>query len=139
MNSVYLYRGLNIITIIRKKYVWLYYFFAPLSSHTLVDFFPLPEAHVCWNRLKMDGISLFRRLGVGAKFDFKRFQSDAERLKVRKYWVISFFFLNLKVYSSFYEKEIDFSWVVIDIEWCEVIHVFFLDLLEQKLWHIFIS
>lgn len=30
----------------------------------------------------MDGISLFRRLGVGAKFDFKRFHSDAEKLKL---------------------------------------------------------
>ena len=30
----------------------------------------------------MDGLELFKKLGVGAKFDFKRFASDAERLKV---------------------------------------------------------
>ncbi|GAB1598038.1 probable ATP-dependent RNA helicase DDX52 [Argonauta hians] len=30
----------------------------------------------------MDGHSLFRLLGVGAKFDFKRFKSDAEKLKL---------------------------------------------------------
>ena len=30
----------------------------------------------------MDGLELFRKLGAGAKFNFKRFRSDAERLKV---------------------------------------------------------
>ena len=30
----------------------------------------------------MDAYDLFKRLGSGAKFDFKRFRSDAERLKV---------------------------------------------------------
>jgi len=32
----------------------------------------------------MDGLDLFRKLGVGAKFDLKRFRVDAERFKVRK-------------------------------------------------------
>ena len=30
----------------------------------------------------MDGTDLFRKLGVGAKFDFKRFNRDAQQLKV---------------------------------------------------------
>ncbi|XP_041351205.1 probable ATP-dependent RNA helicase DDX52 [Gigantopelta aegis] len=30
----------------------------------------------------MDGFQLFKKLGIGAKFDFKRFQNDAERLKI---------------------------------------------------------
>lgn len=29
----------------------------------------------------MDGLDLFRKLGTGAKFNFKRFRNDAERLK----------------------------------------------------------
>lgn len=32
----------------------------------------------------MDGFDLFRKLGVGTKFDFKRFKSDANVLNVRK-------------------------------------------------------
>lgn len=30
----------------------------------------------------MDAFDLFRKLGAGAKFDFKRFGKDAERFKV---------------------------------------------------------
>ncbi|KAI0208879.1 putative ATP-dependent RNA helicase DDX52 [Lamellibrachia satsuma] len=30
----------------------------------------------------MEGLELFRKLGAGAKFNFKRFRSDAERLKI---------------------------------------------------------
>lgn len=30
----------------------------------------------------MNGIELFRKLGMGAKFNFRRFGADAERLKV---------------------------------------------------------
>lgn len=31
----------------------------------------------------MDSFELFRKLGAGAKFDFKRFAQDAARFKVR--------------------------------------------------------
>ena len=30
----------------------------------------------------MDAFDLFKKLGAGAKFDFKRFRSDAEKLHV---------------------------------------------------------
>lgn len=33
----------------------------------------------------MDSFELFRKLGAGAKFDFKRFGQDAARFKVNKY------------------------------------------------------
>lgn len=32
----------------------------------------------------MDGLSIFRKLAVGAKFNFKRFQADAEKLQVSR-------------------------------------------------------
>ena len=32
----------------------------------------------------MDAFQLFKKLGVGARFNFQRFKSDAERLKVTK-------------------------------------------------------
>ena len=36
----------------------------------------------------MDAFDLFKKLGAGAKFDFKRFRSDAEKLHVIlfKFW-----------------------------------------------------
>ena len=44
----------------------------------------------------MDAYDLFRKLGSGAKFDFKRFRGDAERLKVHKLYLP----LHLKIYSA---------------------------------------
>ena len=32
--------------------------------------------------VSMDAFDLFKKLGAGAKFDFKRFRNDAERLHV---------------------------------------------------------
>lgn len=36
----------------------------------------------------MDAYDLFRKLGSGAKFDFKRFRSDAEKLQVSALWLL---------------------------------------------------
>lgn len=45
--------------------------------------------------LKMSGFHLFKKLGIGAKFDLKRFKNDAERLCV-SVLVISFRFIMMR-------------------------------------------
>lgn len=49
----------------------------------------------------MDAVELFKRLGAGAKFDFKRFGSDAERFKVMSGYISALFFLcSSRIYAS---------------------------------------
>ncbi|XP_064620528.1 probable ATP-dependent RNA helicase DDX52 [Lineus longissimus] len=53
----------------------------------------------------MAGMSLFRKLGAGAKFDFKRFQGDAERLKVLRPKIQASTQVKKKSWDSFEQSE----------------------------------
>lgn len=52
----------------------------------------------------MDGFDLFRKLGVGTKFDFKRFKSDANVLNVSKTHIDNYCSVNLFLSSEYTRK-----------------------------------